>query len=97
MAKIKRPYCRIDGVVYQLEYKDKVLRFPNTTNRYITNLNIFIMEYINDKRSLDDVFEYYTTSGLSYELVWNAFSTNGINNHLVTQGKGKTKSFRLYK
>ena len=97
MNKLKRPYCRIDNKPYQLEYIDNVLRFPKTTVNITENLNYIWLSYMNNNRKLEDLFIIYTTTGSSYELVHETFSHEGQNNHLVTQGKGKTKSFRLYK
>lgn len=95
-TKIQRPYCRIDNVVYQLEYVDGVLRFPND-GRKMPDLNIWALQYFKGERPLSDIWEYHTHSGTSYEMTWSLFSTKGCNNHMVTQGKEKTKSFRLYK
>lgn len=91
-----RPFCNINGKQYQLYMINDVLRFPDD-GREMPDLNQMIVDYFKSKIPLSDLFEYYINSGSSYYLVEGIFSTNGINNHSVTQGKEKTKKFRLYK
>ena len=96
MNDIKVPYCKIDGVKYQLYWKGDVLRFPDDGRSDQYDLNLMVVHYIQGKIPLSDLFEYYTNTGCSYDLVFGNFSTNGMNNHMVTQGKEPTKKFALY-
>ena len=92
---MKYPYCVVDGVEYQLEMVNNVLRFPNT-KKPCGDLNKFIMSYFNGHIDLQEVWEEYTQTGSSYDLVEGYFSPYGINNHTVTLGNGKCKNFTLH-
>lgn len=92
---IKVPYCKIDGVKYQLYWVNGVLRF-NDDGRPMPNLNQMAMDYFNGKSPLSERFDYSVNSGSSYEYVFGIFSKNGINNHMVTQGPEPSKKFYLY-
>tara|TARA_R110000796_G_scaffold88978_2_gene192364 strand:+ start:10746 stop:11183 length:438 start_codon:yes stop_codon:yes gene_type:complete len=91
---MKYPYCIIDGVEYQLEMVNQVIRFPDTKTG-CSDLNRLISDYYSGKISLDVVWDEYTQTGSSYYMVEGLFSPCGINNHTVTQGKGKCKDMVL--
>lgn len=93
--KMARPYCIIDGVRYKLAVSEGVVRFPDD-GRPIPNINKMTIEYIEGKRPLSDLFNYCINSGTSYYLVQDWFSKHGGNNHMTTQGKEPTKSFKYY-
>lgn len=94
--EIQVPYCKIDGVKYQLYWVDGVLRFFND-GRHAPDLNRMVIDYFKGVSPLSERFEYDVNSGSSYEYVFGIYSTNGINNHMVTQGPEKPKKFALYK
>ena len=89
------PYCTVDGVKYQLEMVDGVLRFPDH-NEECDDLNGLLMSYYRGDIDLEVVWRYYSRNGNSYDLVEGYFSPHGINNHTVTQGSGKCKRFVLH-
>lgn len=92
---MKRPFCNIDGIKHQLYLVNNVIRFMDD-GRIQPDLNKMIVDYYHGDISLHELFDYHIHSGSSYELVHGVFSKNGFNNHIVTQGAGKLKSFRLY-
>ena len=94
---MKRPFCRIDGIRYQLHLINGVIRFSDDGRKAPYDLNRMAIDYINGKTQLKDMFEYAVNSGSSYGYVWGIYSHRGCNNHIVKQGKEKTKSFRLYR
>lgn len=94
---MKRPYCKIDGVKHQLYIVNDVIRFPDDGREAPYNLNNMIIDYITGKTPLSDMFDYAINSGSSYEYVRGIYSHQGMNNHIVTQGKENTKSFRFFK
>lgn len=93
---MQRPYCIIDGVRHQLHMINDVIRFPDD-NRPMPDLNKAIIDYAEGKAPLSDMFDYAINSGSSYEYVRGIYSHDGCNNHIVTQGKENTKSFKLYR
>jgi hypothetical protein len=92
---MEKPYCIVDGKEYQLEYVNGVLRFPNTRPSY-NDINQLHMDYGYGKIDLEAVWEVYTQTGSSFDLVEGYFSKWGMNNHTVTNGNGKFKKFELY-
>lgn len=93
---MKRPYCKIDGVKYQLYMINDVIRFPDD-GRPMPDLNKMVIDYMNGRIPLSDLFDYAVNSGSSYEYVQGIYGHRGMNNHIVTQGREKTKSFRLFR
>lgn len=98
---MKTPYCMIDGIKFQLEIVNGVLRFPNDGRdgdnlSKMPDLNVWWMDYFESKRPVNDLFEYYTNSGSSYDHVYSIFGKGGGNNHMVKQGPEPTKRFRLF-
>ena len=92
---MEKPYCIVDEKEYQLVYDEYgTLRFPDTKPP-CANLNKLMMDYCGSKITLDDVWDEYTQTGSSFELVEGYFSIYGINNHTVTNGDGDFKNFTL--
>ena len=92
---MEKPYCIVDEKEYQLMYDENgTLRFPDTKTP-CTDLNKLMMDYGNAKITLDDVWDEYTQTGSSFDLVEGYFSIYGINNHTVTNGNGDFKDFTL--
>lgn len=91
----ERPYCIVDGHVYKLEIVRGVLRFPDD-GREMPDLNRQVLDYIEGRIRLNVLWDYDTNSGSSYERVRGIYSHSGMNNHIVKQGKEKTKTFKLY-
>ncbi len=93
---MKRPFCVVDGVRYQLTFdKHGILRFPND-GRTMPDLNEMAMQYAYGQIKLKELWDYHSNSGSSYELVWGLFSLRGWNNHIVKNGSEPTKRFVLY-
>lgn len=89
------PYCIVDGVEYQLVFDErKTLRFPDVKSS-CGDLNKLVMDYYADLIPLSDVWDEYTKTGSSYYMVCGLFTLHGMNNHTVTQGKGKCKEMIL--
>jgi hypothetical protein len=90
------PYCEVDGIKYQLHFSEHgTLRFPKLKDD-CPDLNQLIKNYYDDKIDLQVIWEEYTQTGSSYYLVDGIFSPYGMNNHTVTQGKGKCKKMILF-
>lgn len=90
------PYCEVDGVKYQLYFdKHGTLRFPKLKED-CPDLNKLIIDYYEGEVDLQVVWEEYSQTGCSYYLVEGIFSPYGMNNHTVTQGKGKCKHMVLF-
>ena len=93
---MEKPYCIIDGVRYKLHISEKgTIRFPDD-GRPMPDLNKMVIDYIQGKIPLSNLFEYHVNSGSSYYLVEGLFGKRGMNNHITKQGKEPTKSFRYY-
>ena len=92
---MKRPYCIVDGKRYKLHEINGVIRFPDD-GRVVANLKKLIIDYAYGRIALKELWDYYSNSGCSYELVRGIFSKTGQNNHIVLQGNESTKSMRLY-
>lgn len=92
---MEKPYCKVDGIKYQLEFVNDVLRFP-TTKLGCDDLNKLHTYYCNDKIDLKVLWDEYTQTGSSFCLVESYFTKWGTNNHTVTNGKGDFKVIELY-
>lgn len=83
--KPKHPYCTINGKIYQLEYVNDVIRFPNIKED-CSDLNKLHADYFSGKISIIDLFEEYATTGSSYYLVTGKFQPYNINSHTCKSG-----------
>lgn len=90
------PYCTVDGVDYQLVFSELgTLRFPDI-KEYCLDLNKLYMDYVRGTIPLQVLWEEYTKTGSSYELVQGYFTVYGTNSHTVSQGNGEFKTMVLH-
>lgn len=91
---MKTPYCKIDGVKYQLYWVNGVLRFPDD-GRPMPDLNMMQFAYLNGLTDRQQLFDYDINSGSSYEFVYGRYSKYGSNAHSTKEGDHK--KFQVYK